>query len=257
MNSTLPDVDLTKLPTRAPKHVHKDETKREMRKIREELVEWQERLYAENKRSILVVLQGMDASGKDGLIRRVFSGINPQGVRVYSFKEPTKDELAHDFLWRIHQRTPGHGMIHVFNRSHYEDVLVTRVDKLIDDATAKQRFAAINHFEELLQQAGTTVLKFYLNVSEEEQEERLAERVNNPSKQWKYEPGDDHKAGQWPAYRQVYEDVFKHCSPPSCPWHLVPSDQNWYKAYEVARTLRDTLADLNPTYPESKLTRPE
>jgi PPK2 family polyphosphate:nucleotide phosphotransferase len=251
------DFDLTQLPTRAPTGLHKQEGLRELRRLRKELADWQARLYAENRRSVLLVLQGMDASGKDGLIRTVFSGLNPQGVRVYSFKEPTAEELAHDFLWRIHRRTPAKGMIHVFNRSHYEDVLVTRVLGLVDAAEARRRFARINDFEQLLQQAGTTVLKFYLHVSEEEQRERLLERVNDPSKQWKYEAGDEDKARQWPQYRAVYEDVFRHCNPASCPWHIVPADQNWYKAYAVATALRDALAQLNPDYPPSKAARPE
>ena len=257
MQTTLPKPDLTQLSTHAPKDLDRKDAEKEMEQIHADLIEWQEKLYAENKQSVLVVLQGMDASGKDGLIRRVFSGLNPQGVRVFSFKEPTKDELAHDFLWRIHRRTPARGMVHVFNRSHYEDVLITRVVGLISNATAEQRFAAINNFEQLLQQNGTKVLKFYLHVSEEEQRERLQERIDDPDKQWKYEPGDADKAKQWPAYRGVYEDVFRHTSPPTCPWHLVPADQNWYKAYFVAKTLRDTLQTMNPAYPANKLDRPE
>ncbi|KAA9332993.1 polyphosphate kinase [Hymenobacter busanensis] len=257
MPTTTPAFDLTKLPTRAPAGVHKDDVKREMKRIHEDLVELQNSLYAENRRSVLVVLQGMDASGKDGLIRRVFSGLNPQGVRVHSFKEPTDEELAHDFLWRVHAQAPRHGMIQVFNRSHYEDVLITRVQKLVSTEEARRRFTAINAFEKLLQQAGTTVLKFYLHVSEEEQRARLQERLTDPAKQWKYEAGDDAKANQWPAYRLVYEDVFRHCSPASCPWHIVPADQNWYKAYEVAHRLRDTLRELNPRYPQAKHERPK
>ena len=248
--------DLLKVSTRSPKDCHKEPTTRELERIRQELVELQERLYAENKRSVLVVLQGMDASGKDGLIRKVFSGLNPQGVTVHAFKEPTKEELAHDFLWRIHAQTPGRGMIQIFNRSHYEDVLITRVTGSINDKEAKRRFEHINAFEKLLQDSGTTVLKFYLHVSEEAQRKRLEERVNDPAKQWKYEAGDEDKAKQWPQYRDVYEDVFKHCSPNSCPWHLVPSDQNWYKAYFVADVLRNTLRELDPQFPASKHQRP-
>ncbi|SDY22128.1 PPK2 family polyphosphate kinase [Hymenobacter psychrophilus] len=246
------DFDLTQLPTRAPGSVHKAATKRANKKLRQELIELQNRLYAEGRHSVLIILQGMDASGKDGLIRRVFSGINPQGVRVYSFKEPTETELAHDFLWRIHQQTPARGMMQVFNRSQYEDVLITRVEGLIDDAEARRRFTAINNFEKLLQQAGTTVLKFYLHVSEEEQHERLQERVTDPDKRWKYEAGDEKKASQRPAYRAVYEDAFRNCSPASCPWHIVPADQNWYKAHVVAQTLRDTLVALDLQYPTTK-----
>ncbi|QJX46673.1 polyphosphate kinase [Hymenobacter taeanensis] len=249
--------DLTKLPTRAPHSINKEQANRQLKRMRQELIELQDRLYAENRQSVLVVLQGMDASGKDGLIRRVFSGINPQGVQVHSFKEPTAEELAHDFLWRVHQQTPRRGMIQVFNRSHYEDVLITRVAGLISTEEAKRRFTAINAFEKLLQQAGTTVLKFYLHVSEKEQRERLEERVTDTSKQWKYEAGDEKKAQQWPQYRDVYEDVFQHCSPASCPWHIIPADQNWYKAYAVAEVLRDTMVKMNPQYPQYKADRPE
>lgn len=244
--------NLLKLSSKAPKHLDKAEAQLKFEAIKEELVELQYRLYAENRRSVLVVLQGMDASGKDGLIRSVFSGINPQGVHVRSFKVPTEQELAHDFLWRVHLHAPQAGMIQVFNRSHYEDVLVTRVRGLINDKTAEHRFEAINNFEKLLQQSGTTILKFYLHVSEEEQRERLNERVRDPAKQWKYEAGDEEKAKQWPAYRAVYEDVFRHCSPKSCPWTIVPADQNWYKAYVVADTLRHALRDMNPKFPKPK-----
>lgn len=247
------EIDLTKLSSRSPESLSKKEGEHELQQIQQELEELQNRLYAENKHSLLVILQGMDASGKDGLIRRVFSGINPQGVRVYSFKEPTKEELAHDFLWRIHANTPPRGMIHVFNRSHYEDVLITRVLGQVNAEEAHRRFTAINNFEKLLQQNGTTVLKFYLHISEEEQRERLTERVTDPAKRWKYEAGDEDKVKQWPQYRVVYEDVFRHCNPASCPWHIVPADQNWYKAYAVARTLRDALQELNPQYPKVKV----
>lgn len=251
-----PNFDLTKLPSRASKELAKTAVLEKLEAIREELIELQNRLYAENRRSVLVLLQGMDASGKDGLIRRVFSGINPQGVRVHSFKEPTEEEKAHDFLWRVHQQTPGWGMIQVFNRSHYEDVLVTQVLGLVNAKEAHHRFTAINKFEKLLQQSGTTVLKFYLHVSEQEQRQRLLERITDPSKQWKYEAGDEDKAKQWPQYRAVYEDVFAHCNPVSCPWHIIPADQNWYKAYAVAQILRDALVQLNPQYPRSKAERP-
>lgn len=255
--SAVTSFDLAKLPTRAPRDMRKEHSATELEKLRQELIELQDRLYAENRHSVLIILQGMDASGKDGLIRRVFSGINPQGVQVQAFKEPTDEELAHDFLWRIHQHTPRRGMIQIFNRSHYEDVLITRVLGLVNAEEARRRFAAINAFEKLLQQAGTTVLKFYLHVSQEEQRERLTERVTDPGKQWKYEAGDEDKALQWPQYRAVYEDVFAHCNPASCPWHIVPADQNWYKAYVVARTLRDALVKLNPQYPAHKTDRPK
>ncbi|MCC2547845.1 polyphosphate kinase [Hymenobacter sp. BT175] len=241
------------LPTQAPESMSKAEGLKATEYLRTEIDELQARLYAENRRSVLVVLQGMDASGKDGLIRRVFQGLNPQGIRVHAFKEPTDEELAHDFLWRVHAQVPRRGMIQVFNRSHYEDVLITRVLGLVDAAEARRRFTDINAFERALQNAGTTLLKFYLHVSEAEQRRRLEERVSDPSKQWKYEAGDEAKARQWPAYRRMYEAVFRHCNPASCPWHIVPADQNWYKAYYVIKALRDTLLHMNPQYPASPL----
>jgi PPK2 family polyphosphate:nucleotide phosphotransferase len=244
--------NLLKLSARAPKHFQKEDTKHALKDLQEEIADLQYRLYAENKRSILVVLQGLDASGKDGLIRRVFSGINPQGVHVRSFKAPTEQELAHDFLWRIHLHSPRAGMIQVFNRSHYEDVLITRVVGLIDDKRAEQRFEAINAFEKLLQQSGTTILKFYLHVSEDKQRERLDARIHDPNKRWKYEAADEKSAKKWPEYRAVYEDVFRHCSPKSCPWIVVPSDQNWYKAHLVATALRDALREMDPQFPAPK-----
>ncbi|TGE14287.1 PPK2 family polyphosphate kinase [Hymenobacter elongatus] len=249
--------NLRKLPSHAPQGMNKEDSKRKTEQLQQDLVELQNRLYAENRRSVLIILQGMDASGKDGLIRTVFSGLNPQGVRVHSFKEPTSEELAHDFLWRIHAQAPRHGMIQVFNRSQYEDVLITRVQKLITTEEARRRFVAINAFEKLLQQSGTTVLKFYLHVSEDEQRQRLQERHSDPTKQWKYEADDEGKVKKWPLYRLMYEDVFRHCNPGSCPWHLVPADQNWYKAYVVAKIVRDTLKEMAPRYPATKKERPK
>ncbi|WP_303311596.1 PPK2 family polyphosphate kinase [Hymenobacter sp. BT730] len=257
MNTDNTGFDLSKLPTHAPHNMHKAATEAKLQHLVQELIELQNRLYAENRRSVLIILQGMDASGKDGLIRQVFSGINPQGVQVHSFKEPTNEELGHDFLWRIHQKTPRRGMMQVFNRSHYEDVLITRVSGLINADEARWRFAAINAFEKLLQNSGTTVLKFYLHISQKEQRVRLMERVTDPNKRWKYEAGDEEKVKQWPQYQKMYEDVFRHCNPDSCPWHIVPADQNWYKAYVVASTLRNTLVSMDPKYPLHKADRPK
>lgn len=243
---------LEKASARAPQELKKQVASSEIRQIHTKLVELQNRLYAENKQSVLIILQGMDASGKDGLIRRVFSGLNPQGVQVHSFKEPSSQELAHDFLWRIHAQAPARGMIQVFNRSHYEDVLITRVEGLVTDEEAHQRFASINAFETLLQQAGTKLLKFYLHISEEEQRSRLDKRLHDPRRHWKYEQGDDQKAKQWPAYREVYEDVFRHCSPATSPWQLVPADQKWYRDYVVAQQLLAALQEMDPQYPTAK-----
>jgi len=241
-------IDLNSLSTRAPEHFDKIETKAKTEALTEELDELQNKLYAESKWSLLVVLQGMDASGKDGAIKDVFRAVNPQGIRVKSFKKPTEEELSHDFLWRIHKHTPPKGKIQIFNRSHYEDVLVTRVLGLIDDNTAKKRFQIINGFEQLLQDRGTQILKFYLHISEAEQLDRFKERLEIPRKQWKYNPNDLRSASKWPEYRQYYQEVFERCGP-EIPWIIVPSDQNWYKKYVIAHTIVETLRGLNMKYP--------
>ncbi|HEY5406967.1 MAG TPA: PPK2 family polyphosphate kinase, partial [Ginsengibacter sp.] len=236
---------------RAGKEFDKQETKDKTLIILEELDDLQNLLFAENKHSILVVIQGMDASGKDGVIRNVFTSMNPQGVNVKSYKAPTPEELSHDFLWRIHSHAPAKGMIQIFNRSHYEDILITRVHKWCDDKTAKKRMKAINGWEELLSKHNDTIiLKFYLHVSPEEQQERLSERVKDPSKMWKYNANDFEEAKLWDIYMQMYEDCFENCS--EIPWTIVPSDQNWYKEYIIASTLRDTLAGLKMQYPGLK-----
>ena len=240
--------DLSTISTRAPQDISKEDTKAKTKELIKELEELQNKLYAEGKWSLLIILQGMDASGKDGAVREVFSAVNPQGVKVKSFKVPTEEELAHDFLWRVHQNTPRKGMIQIFNRSHYEDVLVTRVLGLTDDETAHKRFKLINAFEELLQERGTQIIKFYLHISESEQQERFQDRLNNPRKHWKYNPNDLKSAADWPLYRQYYAEVFQHCSP-EIPWIIVPSDQNWYKEYLIAEKIVTTLRSLNLQYP--------
>jgi PPK2 family polyphosphate:nucleotide phosphotransferase len=200
-----------------------------------------------------VVIQGMDASGKDGAIKNVFGTLNPQGVSVASFKTPTPEEIGHDFLWRIHQHAPLKGAIQIFNRSHYEDVLITRVHKWIDDETAFKRMKAINHFEKLLiEHNQTKILKFYLHVSKEEQEERLKERTSDVTKQWKYNENDFKEAKLWDDYMSAYEDCFEQCN--DVPWIIVPADQNWFKEYIIATTVRDTLKDFEMKYPGMKKT---
>jgi PPK2 family polyphosphate:nucleotide phosphotransferase len=242
---------LSEVSTKAPKEFDKKETKELTAKLLIELDELQNLLYAESKHSILIVLQGLDASGKDGAIRKVFGQMNPQGVRVQSFKAPTEEELAHDFLWRIHRYAPEKGMIQIFNRSHYEDVLVTRVHGWCDDTTAARRFDAINNFEELLAlHNNTQILKFYLHISQDEQKERLEERVKNPTKEWKYNAKDKEEAKLWDKYMEMYEDVFVNCS--VMPWVVVPADQNWYKEYLLAKTLVDSLKGLDMKYPDLK-----
>ena len=237
--------------TRAGKEFDKRETKDKTAKILEELQELQNLLFAENKHSVLVVIQGMDGSGKDGVIRNVFTSMNPQGVDVKSYKAPTAEELSHDFLWRIHQYAPAKGMIRIFNRSHYEDILVTRVHKWCDDKTAKKRMEAINDFEKLLDQHNhTQILKFYLHVSFEEQQERLNERIHDPKKQWKYNENDFTEAKLWDIYMDMYEQCFEGCN--DIPWTIVPADQNWYKEYIIATNVLDTLRKLDMKYPGLK-----
>jgi PPK2 family polyphosphate:nucleotide phosphotransferase len=245
------NIKLKDISTRAPKDWDKEQTKTTTAGILEKLNELQNLLFAESKHSVLVILQGMDASGKDGVIRKVFGSLNPQGVRVQSFKAPTELELSHDFLWRIHAVAPPKGTIQIFNRSHYEDVLITRVHKWIDDKTATKRIKAINDFEQLLQEHNSTViLKFYLHISPEEQEQRLQERIHNPTKQWKYNEKDFEEAKLWDDYRAVYEDCFEQCN--DVPWTIVPADQNWYKEYVIAHTLQKALEKLNMQYPGIK-----
>jgi PPK2 family polyphosphate:nucleotide phosphotransferase len=237
--------------TRAPKDFDKAKTKEKTQEILEELDGLQNLLYAESKHSVLIILQGMDGSGKDGLIRKVLGNMNPQGVLVTSYKVPTEEELSHDFLWRIHKKTPAKGMIQVFNRSHYEDVLVTRVHKMIDDTTARKRMEAINDFEKMLQDHNNThILKFFLHISEDEQHKRLGERLHDPTKMWKYNHRDFEEAKLRDVYEQMYEDCFAVCNNP--PWTVVPSDQNWYKEYVVASALHDLLKDLDMKYPGIK-----
>lgn len=244
-------IKLSALDTRAPKDLDKTATKEKTAGYLEELDELQNLLFAEGKHSILVVIQGMDGSGKDGVIRNVLGNMNPQGVAVQSYKAPTEKELSHDFLWRIHQHTPARGMIQVFNRSHYEDILVTRVHKWCDDETARKRMDAINDFEKLLQQHNNThILKFYLHVSPEEQHERLSERMKDPAKMWKYNEKDFAEAKLWDEYMEMYEECFEKCNQPE--WIIVPADQNWYKEYVIAKALRDLMKELNMQFPGLK-----
>jgi len=244
-------IRLKDIDTRAPKEFDKEKTKKETVEILEELDDLQNLLYAESKHSLLVVIQAMDAGGKDGAIRNVFGKLNPQGVEVKSFKVPTAEEAGHDFLWRVHQHAPLKGMIQIFNRSQYEDILVTRVHKWIDDRTAKKRMKAINDFEQLLQEHNdTTILKFYLHVSHEEQLERLNERVRDPQKQWKYNENDFAESKLWDVYMEMYEDCFENCN--DVPWMIVPSDQNWYKEYVIASAVRETLKKFDMKYPGLK-----
>ncbi|MCX6046347.1 MAG: polyphosphate kinase 2 family protein [Chloroflexi bacterium] len=210
----------------------------------------QEVLYAEGKHKVLVVFQAMDAGGKDGTIRSVFKGVNPQGIHVASFKAPAPEELAHDFLWRIHKRTPGRGEIAVFNRSHYEDVLVARVHKLVAEKVWSKRYDHINCFEAMLADEGTTILKFYLQIDKDEQKKRLQERLENPTKHWKFNRADLSERKLWDDYMAAYEDVLSKTSTEQAPWYIIPADHNWYRNLMVSEVLVKTLEDLQMAYPE-------
>ena len=216
----------------------------------ERLMALQDRLYAESGQALLVVLQAMDAGGKDGTVKHVFAGSNPQGVRVTSFKQPTPEELAHDFLWRIHAAAPAHGYIGIFNRSHYEDVLVARVHELVDESVWRRRYRHINHFEALLHDAGTRVVKLFLHISREEQAERLRKRLEDPEKRWKFRRGDLAERERWNDYMAAYEEAIARTSTEHAPWYVVPADHNWSRNLCVAEILVDALERLDPQLPE-------
>ncbi len=227
----------------------KDKGKQALLELDSQLDTLQELLYAEGKHKILVVLQGMDTSGKDGTIRHVFEGVNPQGVRVASFKVPTPEEAAHDFLWRIHKQTPQKGEIVIFNRSHYEDVLVVRVHGLVPEKIWKKRYEEINHFERMLSEEGTLILKFFLHIDKKEQKERLQARLDDSSKQWKFNPADLKERELWDDYLAAYEDVLNKTSTEVAPWYVVPSNKKWYRNLVVANVLVDALKKLDMKYP--------
>ena len=228
----------------------KDSAKQEIKALREQLRELQAMLYAQGEKSLLIVFQAMDAGGKDGTIRAVFQGVNPQGVRVHSFKRPTDEELGHDFLWRIHQHTPAKGMIGIFNRSHYEDVLVVRVNNLVPEDVWQKRYDHINHFERLLTDNGTRILKFFLHITKDEQKERLQERLDIPEKRWKFSKGDLPVRGQWDAYQEAYAAAISKCNTEYAPWHIVPANRNWYRNWVVLQTIVRTLEDMDLAYPD-------
>jgi PPK2 family polyphosphate:nucleotide phosphotransferase len=207
------------------------------------------RLYAENTRSLLLVLQGMDTSGKDGTIRTVMHGINPQSFQITPFKQPSPLELDHDFLWRIHAAVPRTGNIGIFNRSHYEDVVIVRVHNLVPAAVWQTRYERINTFESLLVDGGMTILKCYLHISKEEQRERLQARLDDPEKRWKFSRGDLAERKLWDDYMAAYDDALTRCNTADAPWHIIPSDRKWYRNLIVSRLLLETLERLNPQFP--------
>jgi PPK2 family polyphosphate:nucleotide phosphotransferase len=222
-------------------------------KLSAKLGDLQELLFAEHKHKLLVVLQGMDTSGKDGTVRHVMRGVSPQSVRVASFKKPTQLELEHDFLWRVHAQTPAAGEIVIFNRSHYEDILVVRVHDLVPKDIWRKRYGQINDFEKMLTETGTTMLKFFLHISKKEQAERLQARIDDPTKRWKFQRGDIDERKLWDDYQKAYEDAIEKTSTQWAPWIVVPADKKWVRNYVVAKTLVDTLEGLDMQYPKVKL----
>jgi len=210
----------------------------------------QDRLWAEATRSLLVVLQGIDASGKDGTVKHVFEGLNPEAVHATAFKAPTTEELDHDFLWRIHRALPRRGQVGVFNRSQYEDVVVARVHKLVPEALWKHRYRSIAEFERALVLEGTTVVKFYLHISKEEQRRRFEERLRQPDKRWKFAPSDLEDRRRWDEFRSAYEDAIAATSTEHAPWYVIPADHKWYRDWAVDVVLEETLRQMDPHYPE-------
>jgi len=228
------------------KHDADDQTQANL----ERLHALQEMLYAQQHKSLLIVLQAMDAGGKDGTIEHVMGAFNPQGVHVASFKVPTEEEQAHDFLWRIHKEVPRRGMIGIFNRSHYEDVLVVRVKELVAKAVWQQRYTHIKAFERLLADSGVTVVKFFLYISKEEQKERLLERQQTPDKQWKFSPGDLEERTRWDAYMAAFEDALTKCNTEFAPWYVIPANRKWYRNLVVSQILVETMERMGLQYPD-------
>ncbi len=241
-------IRLSKISTLPPDNLEKEKAVAETKNMVKKIGELQHALYAEKKQALLVVLQGMDGSGKDGAVNNVFAACSPSGVRVSTFKKPTDEEFAHDFLWRVHKVTPQKGMIQIFVRSHYEDVLIQRVHGWISEERALKRIAAINAFEELLEfDNNTKVVKFFLYLSREQQKLELQERIDDPKKRWKHNPADWKEAELWDKYMDCYEDAINRSS---IPWHIAPVDRRWYRDYAIAGAVSKTLARMNPKLPD-------
>jgi PPK2 family polyphosphate:nucleotide phosphotransferase len=230
----------------------KKDVAKELEKQRRRIQDLQQRLYAENELGLLIVLQAMDTGGKDGTIKHVFSGVNPQGCRVSSFKAPSAEEANHDFLWRYHKSVPARGRIGIFNRSHYEDVLIVRVKNMVPEDIWRRRYDQINAFERNLSLDGITVLKFFLHISKDEQKRRLQSRLDDPDKRWKFSSADIKERSFWDAYQQAFEDALGKCSTEHAPWYVVPANKKWYRNLVVARTIADTLGAMDPQYPPAE-----
>src|SRR5947209_11741631 len=242
----LADID----PAYKGKHESHESADPEIARHVQHLAELQYKLFAEGKRSLLIVLQGLDAAGKDGVIRHVVSGTNPQGVKVACFKQPTHEELAHDFLWRAHRAAPARGEIAIFNRSHYEDVLVVRVHGLVGKSVWSKRYDRIRDFEKLLAQAGSQILKFYLHISPDEQLARFKQRPNDPGRNWKIQESDYTQREHWPAYIEAYEDALRETSTRHAPWFVIPSNHKWFRDLAISSILIETLDDMNLQIPK-------
>ena len=243
-------VSLASMKTKDTQGYEEDEAKKIEKKNLKRIVELQERLFAEREQSLLLVLQAMDTAGKDSTIREVTKGINPQGCRVTSFKAPTKRELEQDFLWRVHHHTPRKGYIGIFNRSHYEDVLIVRVHSWVPPTVIEGRYDHINNFERLLLERGTRILKVMLHISKDYQLKRLRRRLERPDKHWKFNPGDLKEREHWDAYMQSYEIALQRCSTDYAPWYVIPAEERWFRDAVITQLIADTLKDMNPQYPE-------
>lgn len=228
----------------------KEDSEKPLGKLLGELHELQKLLYAQNKHKILVVIQAMDTGGKDGCVKNVFSSVDPQGIHVQPFKKPNEEELAHDFLWRVHAETPRNGQIVIFNRSHYEDIIAVKVKKIFPEKVWKQRIRHVVEFERMLAEEGTTIVKIYLHISKNEQKERLESRLENPDKHWKFNPDDLKDRALWPEFMDTYEDILGKTSTEYAPWYVVPADRKWYRNLVVASIMVDTLKKLDMKYPE-------
>jgi len=240
-------------PDESEDYASKGDVKKELRAHRRRISDLQARLYAEQKQSLLIVLQAMDTGGKDGAIKGVFRGINPQGCHVWSFKAPSSEESAHDFLWRYHQKAPSRGMITIFNRSHYEDVLVVRVKNLVPEDVWRPRYEAIQDFERSLARDNVVLIKFFLYISKDEQKRRLESRLDNPDKHWKFSSNDLKEREYWQDYQQAFEDAINATSTAYAPWYVVPANKKWFRNLVIARTIADTLEAMDPRYPPSEL----
>jgi PPK2 family polyphosphate:nucleotide phosphotransferase len=240
-------------PSYTGKHKSHDEALPEIQKNLERMDKLQYLLYADGDQSLLVVLQALDAAGKDGTIRHVFSGMNPQGTFVFGFKQPTQEEAAHDFLWRAHRRTPGKGEVVIFNRSYYEDVLVVRVHKLVPHSVWSKRYELINDFETMLSRDGTTILKFYLHISPEEQLARFKQRLDDPSRHWKISESDYPERELWPKYTEAYDDAIARTSTKRAPWYIIPSDHKWFRSLAVSQIIAETMDDMGLKLPPTRV----